>query len=150
MQLFLEQLFPYITCVLSHGVKFFNLLTTNVPIIQKQSVCSANQLTGFYMMGTLVVKRLRYCNHIRSICSTEAMIHALNLIYIIDIKESELWYQMEIAREVADYFICNTHVLWIVLHISQSGGCKFRLERRNSYIYENIIIGKLVPTPCVT
>ena len=31
----------------------FNPLTTNVPII-----CSANQLTGFYMMGTLVVKGL--------------------------------------------------------------------------------------------
>ena len=35
------------------GVKCFNLLTTNVPII-----CSANQLTGFYMTETLVVKRL--------------------------------------------------------------------------------------------
>ena len=30
-----------------------NLLTTNAPII-----CSANQLTGFYIMGTLVIKRL--------------------------------------------------------------------------------------------
>ena len=32
----------------------FNLLTTNVPII-----CRANHLTGFYMMETLVVKRLK-------------------------------------------------------------------------------------------
>ena len=46
-----------------------NLLTTNVPIIQKpisksylQSICSANQLAGFYMMGTLDVKGLSWIN----------------------------------------------------------------------------------------
>ena len=33
-----------------------NLLTTNVPIIKKPS----EQLTGFYVMGTLVVKRLKW------------------------------------------------------------------------------------------
>ena len=34
-----------------------NLLMTNVPII-----CSAIQLTSFYMMGTLVIKRLKLKN----------------------------------------------------------------------------------------
>ena len=34
-----------------HGIEF-NPLTTNVPI------CSANQLTGFHMMGILVIKSL--------------------------------------------------------------------------------------------
>ena len=40
----------------------FNLLTTNVPIIKTSQliclICRANQLTDFYMMGTLVVKGL--------------------------------------------------------------------------------------------
>ena len=38
---------------------FFNPLTTNVPIIETgQLICIANQLAGFYMMRTLVVKGL--------------------------------------------------------------------------------------------
>ena len=40
-------------------IEGFNPLTTNVPIIEtSQLICRANQLSGFYMMGTLVVKRL--------------------------------------------------------------------------------------------
>ena len=41
---------------------FVNLLMTNVPhhIETSQLICSANQLTGFYVMKTLVVKRLKY------------------------------------------------------------------------------------------
>ena len=38
----------------SANSSLFNPLTTNVPII----ICSANQLTAFYMMGALVVKGL--------------------------------------------------------------------------------------------
>ena len=40
-----------------------NLLMTNFfhHIEISQLICRANQLTGFYMMGTLVVKRLRFC-----------------------------------------------------------------------------------------
>ena len=39
-----------------------NLLKTNVTIIQKSTlqICSADQLTDFYMMGRLVVKRLMH------------------------------------------------------------------------------------------
>ena len=39
-------------------------LTSNVPIIKKisQLIYSANQLTGFYMMGTLVVKGAKKLN----------------------------------------------------------------------------------------
>ena len=40
---------------------FFSPLTTNIPIIieTSQLICSAIQLVGFYMMGTLVVKGLK-------------------------------------------------------------------------------------------
>ena len=44
-----------------NNVVCFNLLTTNVPIIEtSQLICKASQLTGLYMMGTLVDKRLKY------------------------------------------------------------------------------------------
>ena len=41
-----------------------NQLTTNVPhhIEASHLTCSANQLTGFYMMGTLFVNGLTHCN----------------------------------------------------------------------------------------
>ena len=39
--------------ILKQPCQTFNPLTANVPK-------SANQLTGFYMMGTLAVKRLRW------------------------------------------------------------------------------------------
>ena len=43
---------------------FFNPLTTDVPqhIETSQLICYANQLPGFYMMGTLAVNRLRLSN----------------------------------------------------------------------------------------
>ena len=51
-------------------VYFLDFLTTNVPVNHiETSQSRANQLTGFYMMGTLVVKRL--------------MQHALSVISII-------------------------------------------------------------------
>ena len=42
-------------------VFFINSLTTNVPhhIETSHLICSANQLTGFYMLGTLVVNGLK-------------------------------------------------------------------------------------------
>ena len=49
----------------------FNPLTTNVPhhIETSQLICSANQLTGFYMMRTLVVNGLMQvmCDHLKMI-----------------------------------------------------------------------------------
>ena len=51
-------------------VSFLDFLTTSVPVNHiETSQSRANQLTGFYMMGTLVVKRL--------------MQHALSFISII-------------------------------------------------------------------
>ena len=51
-------------------VYFLDFLTTSVPVNHiETSQSRANQLTGFYMMGTLVVKRL--------------MQHALSVISII-------------------------------------------------------------------
>ena len=41
-------------------VKGLNYLRPMFPYIEtSQLICSANQLTGFYMMGTLVVKGLK-------------------------------------------------------------------------------------------
>ena len=53
-----------VSCISSGTMKecCFNRLTTYVPIIiidTSELICSANQLTGFYMMGTLVVKGLK-------------------------------------------------------------------------------------------
>ena len=53
-----------VSCISSGTMKqcCFNRLTTYVPIIiidTSELICSANQLTGFYMIGTLVVKGLR-------------------------------------------------------------------------------------------
>ena len=53
-----------VSCISSGTMKecCFNRLTTYVPIIiidTSELICSANQLTGFYMMGTLVVTRLK-------------------------------------------------------------------------------------------
>ena len=47
--------------IFQFDMELTNLLTINVPydIETSQLVCRANQLTGFYMMETLVVKRLR-------------------------------------------------------------------------------------------
>ena len=47
--------------IFQFDMELINLLTTNVPydIETSQLFCRANQLTGFYMMETLVVKRLR-------------------------------------------------------------------------------------------
>ena len=49
-----------------HGL---NPITTNVPnhIETSQLICIANQLTGFYLMGTLVVKGLTKQNRKREI-----------------------------------------------------------------------------------
>ena len=49
-------------------VYFLDFLTTNVPVNHiETSQSRANQLTGFYMMGTLVVKRLM--QHVLSVIS---------------------------------------------------------------------------------
>ena len=53
-----------VSCISSGTMKqcCFNRLTTYVPIIiidTSELICSANQLTGFYMIGTLVVKGLK-------------------------------------------------------------------------------------------
>ena len=42
------------------SIQKLNPLTTNIPSIEtRQLICRLNQLTGFYIIGTLVVKRLR-------------------------------------------------------------------------------------------
>ena len=48
---------------------FINLLMTKCShhIETSQLICRANQLTGFFMMGTLVVKRLRVSRKVRDI-----------------------------------------------------------------------------------
>ena len=55
---------------------------TEVPMIQKPLICSANQWNGFYMIGTLIVKKLNAGGLNTDLCVTNKSIsvHILKLV----------------------------------------------------------------------